>query len=102
MMAAFDAPVFSESCPRRRETTTALQALSLLNGSLVHDAARALVQRVESEVGPDRRAQIVRVCERILNRTPESAELEELLEFPGSVEGVCRVLFNTNEFLYVD
>ncbi|MFO0889506.1 MAG: PSD1 and planctomycete cytochrome C domain-containing protein [Isosphaeraceae bacterium] len=102
MMAAFDAPVFSESCARRSVTTTPLQALSLLNGSLVQEASRALARRVEAEAGPGRRAQVVRACERVLNRSPDPAEIEDLLRFAGPLEGICRVLFNTNEFLYVD
>ena len=42
MMAAFDAPVFSESCERRSSTTTPLQALSMLNGYLVNEEAEHL------------------------------------------------------------
>src|SRR5205823_3103127 len=37
MMAAFDATVFSESCERRSSTTTPLQALSMMNGALMHE-----------------------------------------------------------------
>ena len=42
MMAAFDAPLSSESCPRRGTTTTPLQALAMMNGSLVQEESAGL------------------------------------------------------------
>jgi hypothetical protein len=102
MMAAFDAPGFSESCPTRSNTTTPLQALSLMNGSLVQEEAEALARRIESEAGPDRRAQIGRAFERVLGRVADPEEIEKLSRFQGPLDGICRVLFNSNEFLYVD
>ena len=83
MMAAFDAPVFSESCSRRSVTTTPLQALSLLNGSMVRDASQALARRIEAEAGSDRRAQVVRACLRVLNREPDPEETGGLSRVPG-------------------
>src|SRR5882724_11072793 len=53
MMASFDALPFSESCDRRNVTTTPLQALSMLNGDLVHEEAAYLARRVEKEAGAD-------------------------------------------------
>ncbi|MGE3818159.1 MAG: PSD1 and planctomycete cytochrome C domain-containing protein [Isosphaeraceae bacterium] len=102
MMASFDAPVFSESCPSRSVTTTPFQALTLLNGSLVRDAARDLARSIKAEAGEDRQARITLAYERVLNRAPDAAELTAFLAFPGDLEGVCRVLLNSNEFLYVD
>jgi hypothetical protein len=102
MMAAFDAPAFSESCPRRTRTTTPLQALALMNGPLVQDGAAALAGRIRGEVGDDRRAQVVRGFERVLNRAPDAAELAAFAAFRGPLEGICRVLFASDEFLYLD
>jgi hypothetical protein len=96
LMAAFDAPVFSESCERRSVTTTPLQALSMLNGSLIHEEAAHLAKRV---AGPDR---IARLFELVLNRPPSQEELRTFQKFEGPLEGICRVLLNSNEFLYVD
>jgi mono/diheme cytochrome c family protein len=102
MMLAFDAPVFSESCERRSVTTTALQALAMMNGDLVNDEAGHLAERVIQTAGADRRAQISRVFEILLSRPPKSDELNRFAAYSGSLASVCRVLMDSNEFLYVD
>jgi hypothetical protein len=102
MMLAFDASPFSESCERRSVTTTALQALSMMNGDLVNDEAGHLAERVVREAGADRRAQISRSFEILLSRPPKSDELEKFATYSGSLAGICRVLMDSNEFLYVD
>ncbi|MBI3682262.1 MAG: DUF1553 domain-containing protein [Acidobacteria bacterium] len=99
MMAAFDAPVFSESCERRSATTTPLQALSMMNGYLVQEEAAHLARRTG---GGDRTAQITRAFEHVLQRKPSEAELTQFLGFEGPLEAICRVLLNSNEFLYLD
>jgi hypothetical protein len=102
MMLAFDAPVFSESCERRSVTTTALQALSMLNGDLVNEESAHLAERIANDRGSDRRARIVRAFELVLNRRPRPDELERFAAFPDSLAAVARVLLNSNEFLYVE
>jgi hypothetical protein len=102
MMAAFDAPVFSESCERRVATTTPLQALSMMNGKLVHEEAMHLAGRVEKEADRDRKAQVRHAFAMVLNRAPSEEEEKRLLKLDGGLESVCRVLLNTNEFLYLD
>jgi hypothetical protein len=102
LMLAFDAPVFNESCERRSVTTTPLQALSMLNDGLINEEAAHLAARVEHEAGTDRGARIARVFEIVLSRPPQPVELERLLEFTGTLRDLCRVLLNSNEFVYVD
>jgi Protein of unknown function (DUF1553)/Protein of unknown function (DUF1549)/Planctomycete cytochrome C len=102
MMASFDAIVMSESCERRNVTTTPLQALSMMNGDLVHEEAVHLAKRVEREAGADRTAQVRRVFELVLNRDPQPDELQTFARFNGSLDGICRVLLSSNEFVYVD
>jgi hypothetical protein len=102
MMSSFDAIPFSESCDRRNVTTTPLQALSMLNGDLTNDESAYLAKRVEQEAGADRAAQVRRLYEIVLNRPPRDPELQEFLAFRGSLDGLCRVLLNSNEFVYVD
>jgi hypothetical protein len=109
-MDAFDAIVCDTSRPRRRASVTALQALALYNGDLVnreveHLAARA---RKESGEGASLRTQVERAFLLALSRKPTDAELEVLqgLAEAGDAEdplvGVARVLFNSNEFVYID
>ena len=102
MMASFDALPFSESCERRSATTTALQALSMMNGYLVHEEADRLAEKIQSEVGDDPNRQIERAFETILSRPPDEEELNRFARLEGSLDVVCRVLFNSNEFLYVE
>ena len=101
-MAAFDAPVFSESCERRVQTTTPLQALSMMNGYLVHEESDRLAARIRSFVGNDPALQIEKAFETILGRPPDSDEARRFARLEGSLEAVCRVLFNSNEFLHLE
>ena len=101
MMAAFDAPVFSESCDRRSATTTPLQALAMMNGNLLHDEAAHLAKRVAAESG-DRAVQVKRAFGIVLGRAPSATELERYTKFSGDLAAICRVLLNANEFLYVE
>ena len=102
MMLAFDAPVFSESCDRRSVTTTALQALSMMNGDLVNEDSGHLAERITKQAGVDKRAQISQAFELIINRPPRADELDKFTKYNGTLASVCRVLLDSNEFLYVD
>lgn len=102
MMLAFDAPVFSESCERRSVTTTALQALSMMNGDLVNEEASHLAERIANTAGADPRARITRAFETVLNRPPSAEELNKFADAGYSLVSICRVLLNSNEYLYVD
>ena len=102
MMASFDAPVFNESCERRSVTTTPLQALSMMNGRLVNEEAAHLATRVAREAGGRREDRVVRLFEIALNRPPDQAEQQQFVEFQGSLEAICRVILNSNEFLFMD
>ena len=98
MMAAFDAIVFSESCERRSATTTPLQALALMNGEMLHEEAGFLAKRLQG----DRSSQVRQAFELVLGRTAQDDEVKKLSASPASVEAICRILLNSNEFLYVD
>ena len=98
MMAAFDAIVFSESCDRRSATTTPLQALALLNGEMLHEEAGFLAKRLTG----NRTAQIRQAFELILGRPAKDEEVSKLAVYPEELEVLCRILLNSNEFLYVD
>ena len=107
LLSVLDAPVFQASCERRAVSTTAVQALMMLNGQLVTEEAEHFARRVVREAGADRAAQIRRAFELALARLPSEEELRRALEFldsqkQGGLVGLCRVLFNTNEFVYVD
>jgi hypothetical protein len=102
MMAAFDAIVFSESCERRISTTTPLQALTMMNGDLIHEEAEYLAARIVREAGPDKAAQIGRAFELVLGREATKQERAKFLDSQAPLASVCRVLLNSNEFVYVE
>lgn len=134
MFQAFDMPDTHESCARRSTTTTAPQALSLLNDKIFLRAAQAFAGRVLKEAGPDLNSQIAAVYRVAYSREPSQDERQIALSFlkkqaaiikarldekkpvaspPGVAPDVnpamaaalvdfCHVLFNSNEFVYVN
>ncbi|HEY2253115.1 MAG TPA: PSD1 and planctomycete cytochrome C domain-containing protein [Planctomycetaceae bacterium] len=112
LLAALDAPVFSSPNEQRAVSTTPLQALLLLNGRLVNEEAAHFARRVTELAGPDPEAQIRVAYELALTRPPNRDEIHVFREFLASdsdgksagqaLVGLCRVLFNLNEFIYVD
>jgi hypothetical protein len=104
MMAAFDAPDGVLSCSRRNESTTAPQALALLNSGFMLRQSEAAASHIHDVDG---------AFQRILGRRPSAAEQTAAAEFlkrqtarlgsPGAaLAELTRGLMNSNEFLYVD
>lgn len=104
LLDVFDCPDPSTKTPHRAVTTTPLQALSLLNNSFVLRMAERFATRVKAEAGEDVQGQVRRVFEHAYGRPPDSAEqppCEKLVRDHG-LATLCRVVFNSNELLYVD
>ena len=74
----------------------------MMNGYLVHEEAEHLARRIEREAGADRQAQTGRAFEIVLNRKPRPDELEKFSAPFVNLPALCRVLFNSNEFIYVE
>lgn len=103
VFGAFDCPDAGQSTPRRIESTTPIQALNLFNSRFTIEQSDAFASRVIKEVGDDVSAQIQRVYEIALNRKPaadEFAEAQPVVRAHG-LQTLCRVLFNSNEFLFL-
>ncbi|HEY7116755.1 MAG TPA: PSD1 and planctomycete cytochrome C domain-containing protein [Tepidisphaeraceae bacterium] len=102
-METFDLPENSTSCPRRNQSTVAPQALSLMNGPLAIQAAKAFAQRVEQQT-PDPLAQVKTAFALAFQRDPDPDEARACLALlkSRSLPELCRALLNVNEFLYVD
>jgi hypothetical protein len=100
----FDCPDPSTKTPKRAVTTTPLQALSLMNNSFVLRMADCFAERLQTECGDDTAAQVGRAYELVYSRPPKPEEQAEAVQFVGDhgLPALCRVLFNTNEFLYVE
>ncbi len=103
MLEALDCPLPSVKTPKRTTTTTALQALSLMNNAFVHRQAKAFAERLSKEA-PDTSSRVERAFALALGRAPRPDELASsaaLIERHG-LETFCWGMFNTNEFLYVE
>jgi len=105
-LSVMDAPVFQSSCDRRAVSTTALQALALLNDDLVTEQAAHFAARVREEAASGLNSQVERAFLIAFSRKPEPDELRHARALagsgPGGLVGLCRVLMNANEFVYVD
>ena len=109
LMQTFDALVCDESRPRRRASVTPLQALAMYNGEFVNEESNHFATRVKQLAGEDPQAQIRTAFVLALGRVSNDAEANRLEQVLNSAEppgqglvGVCRILYNTNEFIYID
>ncbi len=100
----FDGPDPLAIVPARSTTTTAPQALFLLNSPLVAEAAKRLAEHVQRDSAPTNRSRIKKVYWRIVGRPPADEELRIGEEFlaRSSWTNYLQVLFCTNEFSYLD
>jgi hypothetical protein len=106
MLDVFDCPDPSTKTPARAVTTTPLQALSLLNSSFTLRMSDRVAER-SFNPEPSATALDTRVTQLyrfILAREPTPAELTRTTAFAQQhgLPALARVLFNSNEFLYVD
>jgi mono/diheme cytochrome c family protein len=100
---AFDCPDGALVTPRRSVSTTALQALNLLNGNFILEQSAALAGRLEREAGTGPTDQAARGFQLALGRLPTEAEqaAARALIADHGVAAFCRALFNANEFVYI-
>ncbi len=103
VFGAFDCPDAGQAMPRRSSSTTAIQALNLFNSPFVADQANKFAERVIKEHPDSLTKQIDRIFLLALGRAPDATEKEASLEVAHQhgVHTVCRVLFNSNEFLFL-
>ena len=124
---AFDLPDMHNSCARRLTTTTAPQALLLLNGDFALERAQRLAAKLRQRFGADETALVNRAYRLAWGRPPNSEETRLGLRFlaaqtdallsreqpaggpsdrasarAAAVADLCHALLNTNEFLFID
>ena len=97
-LQVFDAPDRLVACTRRSVSTSSLQALTLLNDPVFHEAARALAGRIESQPPADRIPYAFQLC---FHRAPSAGETARLHEFlrTGSWTEAASSLLNLEEFI---
>ncbi|WP_406698664.1 DUF1553 domain-containing protein [Singulisphaera sp. Ch08] len=89
--------------PVRAATISPLQALALLNDRFMIQQSRAFAQRLEA-LSDDPALRIDEAYHLTLGRPPRSDERAVLVAFAEKhgLANACRLLFNTNEFVFVD
>ena len=102
-MEALDFPDLGILSPKRGNSISALQSLSLYNNAFVLHFSDKLAQCVASEHASVER-QVTAVVEGTWLRSPSERELGSFVEFVDQygLAALCRVMLNSNEFLYVD
>ena len=88
---------------KRNTTLTALQALATLNNPFVLSQCEHFAARL-SRISSNPAAQIEAAYRLALGRPPTTAEGERLLSYAQQhgLANACRVLVNSNEFVFVD
>ncbi len=130
MLEGFDAPSSTQTCERRMTTTVSTQALVLMNDEFSNYQAEAMAARVTSEVGDDASRQVERAYWLALSRPPTEDQRRTAMRFVEqrfqagrrqlvdqrvstdantydelrrrALADLCHVLFNSNEFVYVN
>jgi hypothetical protein len=114
MLSNFDFPEPDGSCEARFMTTQPGQALGLLNGDFANEQAAAFAERLRREHPDDRDGQLQRGLQLTFSRPPREPELARGKEFMDqlkqkhgmddaqSLTYLCLLLYNLNEFMYVD
>jgi len=89
--------------PVRSTTLTALQALALLNDPFMIQQAKYFAERLKQR-SEDPDQQIEAAYRLAFGRWPTVQEKEALVGYvkKHGLANACRVLFNTNEFVFVD
>ncbi len=110
-----DLPDTTTSCEQRNVSTIPTQALTLLNSEFMNEQARLLSERLKREAGDQLEKQIDLGYRLTLGRPPLAEELSQSVKFvlrhqvssqstesAGALAAFCLVLYNLNEFFYID
>ena len=102
-MEAMDFPDLGLLSPVRGFSASSLQALSLYNNDFVLHNSQAMAQDVETSVS-GLEQQVADCVMRVWLRKPSEGERAGLTEFASrhGLAELCRVLLNSNEFLFVE
>jgi hypothetical protein len=102
-MATLDCPDPSAMVGKRNETLTPLQSLSLLNNKFMVAMAEQFAKRVEL-MGSDTTSRLNAAWRIAFGREPDEAEVVPMVEYVNrfGLANACRLIFNLNEFVFVD
>ena len=103
LMQLMDCPDASQHAPKRESSVTALQALGMMNNRFLVRQSVRLAKRVQNEAST-LEAQINRLFELAYHRepVPEEDRLVSRLAIEHGFANACRVVLNSNEFLFIN
>ncbi|MEZ6071147.1 MAG: DUF1553 domain-containing protein [Pirellulales bacterium] len=109
VFGAFDCPDAGQATPSRSQSTTAIQALNLFNSDFVVEQATELARRAEAESSATTNSAagdtsaLDRAFRLTLSRQPSEQERAAAARVVAEhgLPTLCRVLLNTNEFLFI-
>ena len=103
LLEALDCPDASASAPVRSASVSAPQALVLWNNKFTLRHAEHLADAA-AKANPELVQQVRFASRRVLGRIPSEAEETAWLAYAKKhgLANLCRVLFNSSEFLFVD
>ena len=103
MLDTFDCPDPSAMAPKRAVATTPLQALALMNNPFVLKMSDQTEARLKRDADGKPGEQVQRLYELAYGRQADADELKDAVSFIEShgLAAFCRVLFNSNEFLFL-
>ena len=102
-MDALDCPDASLLTPVRTHSVDALQALALLNDAFILRQSEHFSTRVAADA-KSLDEQIAAACQLAFARTPDKMELKIMSDYATrhGLANLCRLLLNSNEFLFLD
>ena len=103
-LSTFDCPDPASLTPNRVTTTTPLQSLTLFNNEFFIRQSQYFADRLLKEAGESASSQVKKGFLLAYSREPDEEELRSSVSFvkKRGLFAFCRVLLNSNEFLYVD
>ena len=102
-MDRLDCPDPSVLTPKRSTTITAIQALAVWNNAFVLRMSEHFAERL-AKAAPTMELRVAEAFRLALARDPGAAEIESYSTYAAKhgLANMSRVLFNTNEFLFID
>jgi hypothetical protein len=103
-MDAMDCPDASQLAPVRNTSVTALQAMAMWNDRFIVRYSEHLAERVQREAREGPAAQVARLYQLCLCRASTEKESAAMLAYvkKHGLANACRVMLNSNEFLFVN
>jgi hypothetical protein len=121
LLQLFDLPSSNASCGRREESVVPTQALILMNDDFVNEQAGYFAERILEETKADPATWVDLAFQLAVARSPRTTRQAEAIAFVQerrqayrdqhksepeatrlALTDLCHVLFNCNEFIYVD